>query len=122
MAPLETVSPSETLECCPNCGYSLHGLPTATRCPECGYQPQTEMLVLWGWAVGTMANATTMRSSSPVGRVAYIVGILFFAINCFSWFGIIGFLLGLLPALYSLFQLGRGYSKPGLPVQLRVSP
>lgn len=44
------------LDRCPDCGYSLCGLPEQGLCPECGFEYNDEMIVLYGWGTGNRAT------------------------------------------------------------------
>jgi hypothetical protein len=45
---------------CPNCGYSLEGLPGRHVCPECGLEYEKDAVVFkeprWGWKALAIAN------------------------------------------------------------------
>lgn len=44
-----TASDMPQVELCPDCGYSLWGLPSQGTCPECGFRYDQQMIVLYGW-------------------------------------------------------------------------
>ena len=41
---------------CPECGYSLEGLPTEGTCPECGGAYDQRAIILHGWGCGSHAD------------------------------------------------------------------
>lgn len=65
MAGSQDVPPDEVnpfrLDRCPDCGYLLEGLPEQGICPECGFAYRADMIVLYGWAAGSRANASNAR-------------------------------------------------------------
>ncbi|HTL28711.1 MAG TPA: hypothetical protein VL282_05815 [Tepidisphaeraceae bacterium] len=45
---------------CPQCGYSLEGLPDRGNCPECGFEYSTDFIVLYGSGQGGRKTTTSM--------------------------------------------------------------
>ncbi|MFT3788567.1 MAG: hypothetical protein QM770_20745 [Tepidisphaeraceae bacterium] len=52
------------LERCPNCGYSMVGLPRGHACPECGESVAPDEIVLWGFGHGSLSNHFTSRTAA----------------------------------------------------------
>src|SRR5438105_4008903 len=67
--------PSLALDRCPDCGYSLMGLPDHGRCPECGHLYEPTDIVLYGWAQGPHVNGANERGGFVVrkNRIRYRV-------------------------------------------------
>jgi hypothetical protein len=65
---------------CPECGYSLEGLPDEGICPECGQRYDQTMIVLHGTARGRLAS---LGNAAPRAVIWHVVwGVL--AIACFT--------------------------------------
>lgn len=45
------------LDVCPGCAYQLQGLPPEGVCPECGRAYDQRVVILYGWATGSKADA-----------------------------------------------------------------
>jgi hypothetical protein len=48
---------------CPNCAYSLEGLPAGSPCPECGRERIKDEIALYGWGRGRFENVGTAKRS-----------------------------------------------------------
>lgn len=67
------------LAMCPDCGYSLNGLPDRGRCPGCGFEFHPRQIILYGWASGSKATVVNARGGT-VGLIAIaFVLLVFFA-------------------------------------------
>jgi hypothetical protein len=51
---------------CPNCGYSLTGLPESGTCPECGASYDQTQVILYGWGHGRRENLANTRRSRMI--------------------------------------------------------
>lgn len=64
-------------ELCAACGYALQGLPAAGTCPECGRAYSDDVIVIYGYARGNHATASTARPRSLIWfaltPVAYVL-------------------------------------------------
>ncbi len=59
--------PSDLLtKVCPNCAYSLDGLPDTGTCPECGRPYDQSEVILYGWARGRHENISNAKRSRIV--------------------------------------------------------
>jgi hypothetical protein len=56
------VNAQATVRCvlCPQCGYSLHGLPDSGICPECGFEYSRDLVVVYGSSKGGRKDITAM--------------------------------------------------------------
>lgn len=62
MSTAQTIAATDgllVLKECPDCGYSLVGLPLEGTCPECGQTYAQGTVILRGWGRGRMANFLT---------------------------------------------------------------
>ena len=78
-------APSENplrVEVCPDCGYSLEGLPEEGHCPECGRRYDSSLIVLYGWGRDDHANVGNCTPETLVGY-AVMGGILLAALFLF---------------------------------------
>lgn len=111
---------------CPNCGYSLLGLPDSGTCPECGRTYDQSEIILYGYARGAHENVGNAKGS----RIIWIAGVsVAFGFTQFAWFGfrqfgpVIGWLtmaaVCVIPVLYGLARRSAS-GHPGL-VQVRLS-
>lgn len=91
---------------CPNCGYSLEGLPASGACPECGTKYSEDEIVLYGWDTRwrfQVRSAQEARNYAILGVAIAVAGLIFkfdTSNREFLWFVWIG--LGL--ALKMLIQ------------------
>jgi hypothetical protein len=115
------------LKLCPDCGYSLTGLPVEGQCPECGFKYHSDIIVLYGWATGphaSVANARPWRAAwLAFPALLYIllqllIGTprsypLSFIIICGAW---------VVPLAYGLWRRSRSIAEKMPPTQLRLQP
>ncbi len=64
---------------CPNCGYSLVGLPEGGKCPECGRENDQDEIVLYGWGRGYREHLGNARGA----RMWWLLVILAFFLFAF---------------------------------------
>jgi hypothetical protein len=76
---------SRLVDECPECGYSLTGLPDQGVCPECGHDYDQSMLVLHGAARGRFAEFGNATTRGAIGRVAWVFCCLVMAGATVSW-------------------------------------
>ena len=77
------------LEHCPQCGYSLEGLPSEGNCPECGRGYDQSIVVLYGWGCGEHANLGTSRLSRQVWQFIWVglfLGCFYFQFRLGGWY------------------------------------
>lgn len=67
------------LECCPDCAYSLTGLPAEGICPECGRAYDQRMIVLYGWGRGDHVNMGNCSRETLLGY-ALVAGMIMFVV------------------------------------------
>jgi|GEM_PF-6800655 len=80
---------------CPNCGYSLEGLPASGACPECGSKYSEDEIVLYGWMphwgeVHTMRGVTNYAVIGGVMMIAGVVLSLATSNDVFMWITMLG--------------------------------
>ena len=123
--PVPTMSevPAELLsKFCPNCGYSLEGLPSTQDCPECGRALSKSEIVLYGWPRGYFENIFNAKSSRLWWVILfgnfYVISNAAFAFRV--WIFQIAALISLAIVLYALFRR----SSPQHPgtIQIRLYP
>lgn len=105
---------------CPNCGYSLSGLPGVGVCPECGGTYDGNEVVVYGYARGRHANIGNTTPSIALRIVALWIAIIAlqsprFRIDPFSWL-IVALLLP--QGIYQFFRR-KQVTHPGL-IQVRI--
>jgi hypothetical protein len=113
------------LTVCPNCGYSLEGLPERGMCPECGREYAPGEIILYGYGCGTYENVMTTRPS----RLWWLwsgaaSGIFIQSAAFFSELGKYGLILvGVLGAIppTCLYWRRKHVGHPA-PVQVRIGP
>ncbi len=116
--------PASTIETpngpCPNCGYSLDGLPADCVCPECGIARDPDEIVLWGWARGRYTNFSNVRAR----RFGWMI---FAALGQLYWVFIFGYgpwvyAVALLVLIPTVLELRRRWNTlhPGL-IQVRFN-
>jgi hypothetical protein len=116
--------PLERLAHCPDCGYSLEGLPHGHRCPECGFLPEPGLIVLWGWSGPRSGEGLTRPA--PRGQALFGWALFLAWLGSYAYSGhwtavlAVALLIGV-PWLYYTLRLRSGYTRPARPVQLRLS-
>ena len=81
---------------CPQCNYSLTGLPSEHRCPECGlvYDALCEIYRVTGWwALFRMAALPILVVAWCLGQWRNLVKTLPPHLNWISWIGVTAFLI-----------------------------
>lgn len=68
-----------TLGRCPQCDYSLRGLPRRHQCPECGFTYDESMFVLYGWP-GRGKRPVVWRTLIAVGAELPIAVFILFLV------------------------------------------
>lgn len=71
-----TIPPSLVSDVCPNCGYSLVGLPAEGKCPECGGVYDSSQVILYGWGRGQFENLANAKRSRIARASVVWVGLL----------------------------------------------
>ncbi|MFI5380458.1 MAG: hypothetical protein ACHRHE_14260 [Tepidisphaerales bacterium] len=123
---LDEVRPPTSLSTvvCPNCGYSLRGLPGEGTCPECGRVYDQSELILYGFGRGGHASPANAKSSRLVWvLVAPVIwGLMLlrqmWVVGGWDYLGCF-WVLGLLTTLYALARRWNS-NHPGL-IQVRLN-
>ncbi len=115
------------LEQCPDCGYSLIGLPDQGRCPECGFMFDKQTIVLYGSRDSTSSPGWSARGLppdiAPIGFVVLIAMVVcFMATTALGVWGTIPLIL-LAFLAWQVFRWARRTPQnlPG-PIQMRLCP
>jgi len=74
---------------CPQCGYTLKGLPAEGHCPECGLTYGAEQIVFYAWG----QQPSTRKS--PAWFIALLAFDGLFVL--YPWFAVLSFPLGIFP-------------------------
>ena len=105
------------LDRCPDCGYSLTGLPEEGVCPECGFAYNPDMIVLYGWAGwGHGGDATRRRT------VGWWIGTVLASALILSLFGAYGAVLLVAYWGWMIYRRRQLSLDTPAPVQLRLFP
>jgi hypothetical protein len=113
------------LTACPNCGYSLEGLPDRGVCPECGREYAPGEIILYGYGSGPYENVMTARPTRLwriwIGAVLGMSVTWFMIYRSLRWYGIVLLAaVGLIPMVY-LYWRRQNVTHPA-PVQVRIGP
>jgi hypothetical protein len=118
-------NPSDPLQLdrCPDCGYLLEGLPEQGICPECGFAYNSEMIVLYGWAIGLKAHPTNARGKRLIwcmGNVCLLINILSSLMTGSLWAAALGLGCLVVMNVWALFDRRRILEDVPRPEQVRL--
>ncbi len=122
--PREVIDPLR-LDRCPDCGCLFTSRPEAGRCPECGVVYDPEMIVLYGWGLGTRGNETN-RYHGRTAWMLFELGLGLLLIFTFAkGLSLAGTIIPgvfFLAGAWTLYRRRRLLANAPAPVQLRLSP
>ncbi len=116
--PIKQIEPTNPLQldCCPDCGYSLHGLPDRGMCPECGLEYGPDLIILYGkTSQGVSLRAITSGKTLPPSiTLVPLVVLVALLVPIVLSYGLIALIL-LVLAVYGwlLWRLARIGDMPG---------